>query len=76
MTRALFALAHGNWAAAVELHLLSPLVFALILGLTAAAGFRLLRPGAWPWAGVSYPHWLALAGMFALYGTARIWRGF
>lgn len=64
LTRALCALAKGDWSAAVELHALSPLVMGLLLS-ALLPGLRV--PAAWQ--ARSLP---VLAALFLSYGIARI----
>lgn len=71
LTRALCALAQGEWWNAVELHALSPLVFALLLGIAFTGGCRLAGFGfAVPW---EYPRfWTTTVSVFAGFGILRI----
>jgi hypothetical protein len=62
LTRALFALAKGNWREAVHFNLLSPLGFAMLFAL-----FWNGRMRAWLWTtGVA---------AFAVYGVFRVFEG-
>jgi hypothetical protein len=71
MTRALCALAHGDVAAAIGFHPLSPLVFLVFTAMAASGLFRLagwhppsfwLAPATLPWT----------IAVFALFGVLRI----
>ena len=59
LTRGLFALAKGHWAAAVRFHPLSPLALAMILSLF---GGRTLRARLW----------LAGSAAFGIFGMVRL----
>lgn len=73
MTRALFALAKGDWAGALAFHALSPLVFGWLAAVTLVSLIQLVRPGirgrlpAWSW--------LAMAVLFLVFGLLRIFNG-
>lgn len=71
MTRALCAMAKGELAAAVSFNALSPLVFALMIAMIAAAALRLagLEFRA-PWMQARF--WTWTAAVFAVYGVLRI----
>lgn len=59
LTRALFALAKGHWAAGLRFNLLSPLAFAMLFSLF--------------WSGVVRSRlWTAGVAAFAVYGVVRV----
>jgi hypothetical protein len=71
MTRALCAMAHGNVAAAIGFHPLSPLVFLLFVAMAASGLCRLAGwnpPSFWR-APATVPWTIAV---FALFGVVRI----
>ena len=71
MTRALCAIGHGDFHAAIAFHPLSPLTFALVIAMAATALLQLagfpLRP---PWRTSRF--WIAAAAIFACFGILRI----
>jgi hypothetical protein len=60
LTRATFHLAKGEWAQAVELHALSPLIAVAAMGVAVLGQARMAR------------YWVWLALLVAIYGGARI----
>jgi hypothetical protein len=60
LTRALLALAKGQWAAALHFNALSPLAFAMLFSLFWSGPLRSRL-------------WTAGAAAFAVYGVVRIW---
>lgn len=60
LTRAMFLLAKGEWAQAVQLHALSPLIAAAAIGVAMTGQARMAR--YWAWIGLA----------LGVYGAARI----
>ena len=70
MTRALGHLAKGDWNRAIELHALSPVVFAFLVSILAVFAVRSIvgRPRDFAIPGTA---WTAAAAVFGMYGVSR-----